>query len=61
LSERGTCAESPAGFKVMITVHPSFLLRLPNVDDKEREFAAFVRDLREARSSFETEIGAADT
>jgi DNA polymerase len=32
----------------MITVHPSFLLRLPDEESKAREYASFVRDLREA-------------
>ena len=29
-----------------ITVHPSYLLRLPDEDAKAREYAAFVADLR---------------
>ena len=29
-----------------ITVHPSYLLRLPDAEAKRREYAAFVRDLR---------------
>ena len=33
--------------KIMITVHPSFLLRVPP-EDKAREFARFVADLRSA-------------
>jgi DNA polymerase len=49
LSERGTVVRHPAGFPVLITVHPSFLLRLPDADAREREFAAFVRDLRGVR------------
>lgn len=32
----------------LITVHPSFLLRLPDEDTKAREYAAFVADLRTA-------------
>ncbi|HEX3351155.1 MAG TPA: UdgX family uracil-DNA binding protein [Acetobacteraceae bacterium] len=31
-----------------VTVHPSYLLRLPDADTKAREYAAFVRDLRAA-------------
>ncbi len=50
LSERGTKHVHPAGFTVLVTVHPSYLLRLPNVEAKEREFAAFVRDLCNTRS-----------
>jgi len=31
-----------------VTVHPSYLLRLPDEESKEREYAAFVADLRRA-------------
>jgi uracil-DNA glycosylase len=48
MSERGAISEDPRGFRVLMTVHPSFLLRLPDAESKEREFAAFVRDLRQA-------------
>lgn len=36
--------------KAMVTVHPSYLLRLPDEDAKEREYAAFVKDLKIAAS-----------
>jgi uracil-DNA glycosylase family protein len=32
----------------VVTVHPSYLLRLPDEESKEREYAAFVADLRRA-------------
>lgn len=32
--------------KALVTVHPSYLLRLPDEDAKEREYEAFVKDLR---------------
>jgi len=32
--------------KGFITVHPSFLLRIPDADSKEREYRAFLRDLK---------------
>ncbi len=32
-----------------VTVHPSYLLRLPDEDAKQREYAAFVADLRHAQ------------
>ena len=38
------------GRKVVVTVHPSYLLRLPDEEAKHREYAAFVEDLRLARS-----------
>jgi DNA polymerase len=31
-----------------VTVHPSFLLRLPDRSQAEEEFARFVADLKEA-------------
>ena len=34
----------------LVTVHPSYLLRLPDEDAKRREYAAFVEDLKQARS-----------
>jgi DNA polymerase len=34
----------------LVTVHPSYLLRLPDEDDKQREYHAFVKDLRHART-----------
>ncbi len=34
------------GGEAWVTVHPSFLLRLPDADRKEEEYAAFVADLR---------------
>ncbi len=46
---------SPAGSNQqgMITVHPSYLLRLPDEDMKQREYAAFVADLKQARAMLE--------
>ena len=45
--ERGRAIplEDSTGF---VTVHPSYLLRLPDEDAKAREYAAFVEDLRNA-------------
>ena len=47
LAERG---ESIAGDgeTILLTVHPSYLLRLPDEQRKREEYAAFVRDLRRA-------------
>jgi DNA polymerase len=36
--------------KALVTVHPSYLLRLPDEDAKEREYANFVKDLKLAAS-----------
>jgi DNA polymerase len=44
--ERGAPIDLKEGGRALITVHPSFLLRLPDEDSKRREYAAFVQDLR---------------
>ena len=48
LSERGKIVEDRRGFRLLLTVHPSMILRLPDAEKKEREFAAFVADLQKA-------------
>jgi uracil-DNA glycosylase family protein len=51
MAERGRWLARADGRKVLITLHPSALLRvLP--EDREEAFAAFVRDLRHARKLF---------
>ena len=32
--------------KLLVTIHPSSLLRIPDADDRHREYAGFVSDLR---------------
>ena len=44
--ERGRPLALPDGTRGFITVHPSFLLRVPDEDSRAREYAAFVADLR---------------
>ncbi len=39
-----------AGGQAFVTVHPSYLLRLPDEAAKAREYAAFVSDLRAAKA-----------
>jgi uracil-DNA glycosylase len=34
------------GFRIFVTIHPSYLLRLKNDKDEAREYAHFVADLR---------------
>lgn len=46
--ERGKLLSSPLAPKVIATVHPSSLLRQPNEESREREYAHFVADLRVA-------------
>jgi DNA polymerase len=44
--ERGRPIELPDGQKAFVTVHPSFLLRVPDENAKAREYQGFVSDLR---------------
>lgn len=47
---RGRIGETPfAGSAGLVTVHPSYLLRLPDDAAREQEFARFVEDLRLAQ------------
>jgi uracil-DNA glycosylase len=41
--------EIQGGASALITVHPSYLLRIPEPDRKEEEYRRFVEDLRQAR------------
>jgi DNA polymerase len=43
---RGRLIELQDGIKALVTVHPSYLLRLPDEDAKAREYERFVDDLR---------------
>lgn len=45
---RGAPIALPDGAQAVVTVHPSYLLRLPDEDAKRREYGAFVTDLRRA-------------
>lgn len=46
MAQRGQWLETPDGRRAMATVHPSYLLRLPDHDAREAGFADFVRDLK---------------
>ena len=48
LSERGKLGEDPRGFKVLLTVHPSMILRIPDEAGQRQAFADLVRDLKKA-------------
>ena len=39
--------------QALVTVHPSYLLRLPDEESRRREYAAFVADLKQARALLE--------
>src|SRR6266702_4372215 len=43
---RGHPIDLADGIKALVTVHPSYLLRLPDADAKAREYEHFVDDLR---------------
>jgi DNA polymerase len=43
---RGRVIELADGIHVLVTVHPSYLLRLPDEDSRHREYARFVADLK---------------
>jgi DNA polymerase len=43
---RGRVIELPDGVKTLVTVHPSYLLRLPDEEAKAREYLRFVDDLK---------------
>jgi len=47
LSERGRISQDPRGFRLLVTVHPSMILRVPDAS-KEGAFRDFVRDLKKA-------------
>lgn len=48
---RGRVMEFGEGLRGLITVHPSFLLRVPEEDRKAEEYARFVDDLKLAREA----------
>jgi uracil-DNA glycosylase family protein len=43
---RGRLIDLDDGIKALVTVHPSYLLRLPDADARAREYQLFVGDLR---------------
>ncbi len=49
LATRGQVLSSPRAGRVFVTVHPSFLLRLPDQASQQAEYARFVDDLRVAK------------
>jgi DNA polymerase len=51
---RGRVQPAPGGGNALVTVHPSYLLRLQERGDKEREYGKFVSDLRIARDFLRT-------
>jgi DNA polymerase len=50
-ANRGRLILLPGGVQGLITVHPSYLLRLQEERDKRREFDLLVKDLRIANEA----------
>ncbi len=53
--ERGRPIQMKDGQSVFVTVHPSYLLRIPDAAAKAREYEAFVRDLKAIRTLMEAD------
>jgi len=53
LAERGRPIAAPDGATLWLTVHPSYLLRLPDARAKAEQYGRFVADLRAARDWLE--------
>jgi DNA polymerase len=49
-SVRGASIDLPDRARLVVTIHPSYLLRIREEADKRREYALFVRDLKLAAS-----------
>ena len=43
---RGEVIERDDGLRVFLTIHPSFILRIPDARDKEAERARFLKDMK---------------
>jgi probable DNA metabolism protein len=56
---RGQLIELEHGIQALVTVHPSYLLRLPDADAKAREYERFVDDLRIAAALLKKDAHAA--
>jgi len=56
---RGHVVELADGIKALVTVHPSYLLRLPDADTKAREYERFVEDLKLAANTMKRSARAA--
>ena len=56
---RGRLIDLDDGIKALVTVHPSYLLRLPDAEAKAREYARFVDDLKIAAAFLQKSARAA--
>jgi uracil-DNA glycosylase family protein len=48
---RGKVIDAADGVPALVTVHPSYLLRVPDADARQREYARFVGDLKVAAAT----------
>jgi len=56
---RGRLIDLPDGIKALVTVHPSYLLRLPDEEAKAQEYERFVSDLKMAAAFLRRSVRAA--
>jgi DNA polymerase len=56
---RGRLIDLPDGIKALVTVHPSYLLRLPDEEAKAQEYERFVSDLKMAAEQLKRSTRAA--
>ena len=56
---RGRVIELADGVHALVTVHPSYLLRLPDEDSRHREYERFVDDLKIAAAYLKQHVRAA--
>jgi len=50
-SVRGDIVTQSDGTRLVITIHPSYLLRINDADDKAREYRRFVEDLKSSQEA----------
>lgn len=50
MRDRGRILRPPGAFDVLVTIHPSALLRMRETDEKEKHRLAFIKDLRKIQS-----------
>jgi len=50
MGERGAVIDTPDGARALLTLHPAFVLRMPDLEERRRARMAFVEDLRMART-----------
>ena len=53
LKNRGDLITTPAGYPVLVTIHPSYLLRIRNRVDAAAERGRFVKDLAKIAAQVE--------